>query len=269
MWIILEGIDRSGKSTVAEYYEKNGYLVFHMEAPNKKYSTPGYTGPSYLDDCVEKYMELDGKDVVFDRSVYGELIWPEVYGRAKQLDSEDFEVLKEIETSNNTQYIYMYDQDVKAHWKRCFDNKEPLNKQQFDIASFLYKKVLVEENKFDSFQLPDWEEKIKGLSKEEPVINFSKDDKEDIVIEMEDEIEEESPHQKKLREANAINKVLSMRVIKYKGDIYDSIEKKIKNYLQNELSNIFSDNKVNSLSDEDIFIFKKYVERLKAKMETK
>jgi polyphosphate kinase 2 (PPK2 family) len=118
MFIIIEGIDRSGKSTIAELYKKNGYKIIHMSAPNKKYKQPGYSGPSYLDEILDIYMEHDGQDVVFDRSAYGEFIWPHVYGRESTLSEDDMEILQEFEERNETLKILMTDPDTEAHWKR-------------------------------------------------------------------------------------------------------------------------------------------------------
>ena len=81
MFLILEGIDRTGKSTVAKYYKAQGYEIVHLGAPDKKYTEPGYEGPSYFDDMYKMYSSYHGMDVVFDRSPYGELIWSAVYGR--------------------------------------------------------------------------------------------------------------------------------------------------------------------------------------------
>jgi len=99
-WIILEGLDRSGKSTLAEIYKNQGFQIVHMEAPNKRYFKPGYAGASYLEEILEMYSKYAGKDVVFDRSPYGELVWPEIFGRQALLDDEDFEYLRQIEFNN-------------------------------------------------------------------------------------------------------------------------------------------------------------------------
>ena len=58
MWIILEGLDRTGKSSVADYYRQQGYEVVHMSAPDKKYSQSGYTGPSYTCNIWVKALYL-------------------------------------------------------------------------------------------------------------------------------------------------------------------------------------------------------------------
>ena len=70
-WIQVEGVDRSGKSSVAEMYKTQGYEVVHMDAPDKKYFIPGYSGPSYLEEMVDMYTKYSGKDVVFDIRIVG------------------------------------------------------------------------------------------------------------------------------------------------------------------------------------------------------
>jgi len=254
-WIIVEGIDRSGKSSVAEMYKQDGYEVFHMEAPDEKYREPGYTGPSYLDECMDIYMHLDGKDVIFDRSPYGELVWPDVYGRKNQLSSEDIEILRELETSNNARYIHMSDPDYEAHWQRCVDNKEPLNRSQFNAAVALYDK-LEKRFSFERKQLSDFKDLSKSTLKEvEPLKTETKP------------VEKKSIHQLKLEEANAINTLLLARIVKKKGEAFDKLEGSIRSHLQDKLAGIFSGNSKNTLTDEEIFIFKKYVDKLKQTME--
>ena len=90
-WKVICGIDRSGKSTVAEFYKTQGYEVIHLSAPDKKYSRSGYVGNTYFEDMIELLMSKTGKDVFWDRSWYGERVWPFVYGREPQLTEEDVE----------------------------------------------------------------------------------------------------------------------------------------------------------------------------------
>jgi polyphosphate kinase 2 (PPK2 family) len=116
-WIILEGNEKVGKSTVANFYAQKGFQVVHFSAPPKKYSQLGYSGPSYLDDLLEKLMPLSGQDVLFDRSWWGELVWPQVFGRMPLLSEEDFDLLKEIEEQNLVERYLLVDKDHKAHWQ--------------------------------------------------------------------------------------------------------------------------------------------------------
>lgn len=267
-WIILEGIDRSGKSTVASYYEKQGYEVFHMSAPDKKYSVPGYTGPSYIDDCLDIYMHFDGKNVVFDRSIYGEMVWPDVYGRETQLSYDDFEALRELEKSNNTQYILMSDPDFDAHWQRCVNNKEPLTRGQFNSAVAFYDKLATRFD-FKRLSLADMK---KELAITDEVVKPTNTPSADKVTVKADVIQDtnKSINQLKLEEANAINSILLGPILKKKGKVFSDIENSIRAFLQDRLASIFSaSHSQKSFTEEEISILKLYVERLKQKMEKK
>ena len=109
-----------------------------MSAPPK-----GTTGDQYLQEMIDLISSAATKDIVLDRTHYGELVWPQVYStpqrpRTALLSEEDFELLREIEQSVGTQRIWMTDDDLKAHWQRCVDNKEPLDKAQYTRARGLF-----------------------------------------------------------------------------------------------------------------------------------
>lgn len=273
-WIILEGLDRTGKSSVAEHYRSEGYEVVHMSAPDKKYKDPGYTGPSYIDDLLEEVMKYDGQNVIWDRSWYGESVWPYVYGREPMLAEEELEVLQEFEERNFAKKILMVDPDTQAHWQRCVDNKEPLNMGQFKVAASLFTKLAHKHN-FVPMQLKDFkietkdnkqasatseqnkpvavgQDKANGPSTAVAPNNKTKETKRE-----DDEIE-------KLDQANAIRDVLSKRILKQKGGTFDKLEEDLKGFLRTQLSNIFKDQSaVSSLTEEEVSILKLYCKRLK------
>lgn len=243
-WLILEGLDRTGKSSIAEEYKKRGYEIIHMGAPNNKYSKPGYSGPSYSDEILDMYMKYTGKNVVFDRSIYGEQVWPFIYKRKPQIDDEAFEYLREIEEQNETKYILMYDADIEANWKRCVDVGEPLNKDQFKHAIKLFDRVAHKYN-FEKKQLPSF-----NMTQEtRPSVAQITEDKDDLdpvnlnddqPDTINDKILIKSAEQIKLEKANAINSILSnRRILRQKGDIFDDIEKDIRKFLHGKLSVIF------------------------------
>ncbi len=276
-WILLCGLDRTGKSTVAQLYKDKGYEVIHMSAPDKKYKSPGYTGPSYLDDLLELVMRCDGKDVVFDRSWYGEAcIWPHVYGRQPLLSEEDIEVLQDFESRNSVERILMMDPDAQAHWKRCVENKEPLNNNQFRIASALFNKMAHKYN-FVPRELKDYKDVKAENSKpdsapnkqEEPV---TKEPVDAVVISLAiDTIKlvtqtQEETELSKLAKANAIRDVLSKRILKSKGGTFDKLEEDVRNFLKLQLSEIFKESPSQvSLTGEEIQVLKIFCQRLKEK----
>lgn len=277
-WVILEGIDRSGKSTVAELYKEQGYEVVHFSAPDKKFLQPGYAGPSYADEILEMYMTYDAHDVIFDRSIYGELVWPHVYGRKPMIEEDDIEMLKEFEDRNAVQRILMIDPDKEGHWKRCVDNKEPLNVNQFKVADKIYEK-LAHEHLFLPRQLSDFDgqkasdrktsgptEKAKADPKG-PLKDINNDSKSNDRPVLE-KIKEEAPkgRQGKLEKANAINQLLSKRIIRQKGDIFDSLEVDLRKYLDVKLGEIFgSTTDMKSFTEQEIQVLKIFCQRLNDK----
>lgn len=278
-WIILEGIDRSGKSSVAEFFKKKGYEVIHFSAPDKKFTQPGYAGPSYTDEVLDLYMGCDGKNVVFDRSIYGELVWPHVYGRKPQIDEDDIEILREFEERNEVQRILMVDPDKEAHWKRCVDNKEPLNANQFKVANRLYEK-LAHEHLFMPRQLGDYVgtqatndgQNAGSFTKSKPVEQSQVKDSNvssgptDRSVPKKSEETLSGQKFEKLETANAINLLLSKRIIKNKGPIFDSLEHDLRDFLDSKLNEIFgSKTETQSFTDQEIQILKIFCQRLNEK----
>lgn len=295
-FIILEGVDRSGKSTIAKEYEKKGYTVVHLSAPDKKYYENGYAGPSYMDYIVDLLMQYDGQDVVFDRSWYGELVWPHVYGRKSLLDDDDFEVIKEFEKNNNAKLILMIDKDQNAHWQRCVNNNEPITFQQFNTATKIYSSLAFkhgfipmelsddikssvnkihvdsdgeQENLNKNRQDEDSLVSDKYISKRDHSLkdrkNAGKNDK-SISSKTEKEINLKD-EKEKLQYANAINSVLSKRIIKSQGDLYDALDKEIRLFLENKLSALFGAKNDQVFNDEEVKILKVFCERLKEKQQ--
>lgn len=263
-FVIIEGVDRCGKSTVAEQYRAKGFDVIHFSAPDIKYSKPGYTGPSYLEDVLDIMIKLSGKDVVFDRTPnYGELIWPNIYNRTPAMSEEDIDIIREIEDQNQPERILMWDDDIKAHWRRCVDNGEPLDYDQYLLARKLYK-GMADKYGFSVRTLKDFviTAPVETIPTPDPV----------VVLQVKEEPEEPiktsavsmSPEQKRLAEANAINDVLSKSIVKLKGEHYASIEAKIRSFLNEELAILLGSPKAlveNPLSIDEIAIFRSLIKR--------
>ncbi len=270
-WIICEGIDRSGKSTLAEKYKQKGYKIIHMSAPDKKYVQPGYTGPSFLDEMVELIAKYDGLDVFFDRSWYGEIsVWPHVYGRIPQLSNEDMEILIEFEEKNQVERLLLTDPNVEAHWQRCVANKEPLNKPQFNLAQILYAKM-AEEYGFKVMNITDFVD-IKNVkedvsaAKEAPKDSVVGDTTAPTVVAVDLSKSGKTAEQLKLEQANAINDVLSKRIIRNKGDEYDSIETEVRTFLNSKLGILLGiPSSAVELTPDEIHILKTMAQRIKEK----
>ena len=274
-WIILEGLDRTGKSTVADLYKEKGYEIVHMSAPDKKYLKSGYVGPGYIDEMMELYIKHTGRDVVFDRSPYGEFVWPEVYDRDPQLTEDDLEALIEIEEQNQTERIIMYDKNVDLHWKRCVENKEPLDRKQFSKARALFERVSTSYN-FNKKELTDFispDNIFKRNNSIRDQIQGKKLKPTPMPTEGEP-LKKGGSHKdslnpiSKLEKANAINTVLSARIIKKKGDLFDRLEGEVREFLTDRL-NVLLGGESKSFNNTEVEILKLYCKRIKDKAEGK
>lgn len=83
MLIILEGVDRTGKSTLAAALHQ---AIAHSELRHcdrpEQHPLVEYEGD--LDD----YVPSDGNTVIYDRHLWGERVWPKIYGRETQYTNE-------------------------------------------------------------------------------------------------------------------------------------------------------------------------------------
>jgi hypothetical protein len=274
-WILLEGLDRSGKSSVAEMYKKQGFDIVHMNAPSKKYFMPGYSGPSYLEEIVDMYNIYGGKDVVFDRTIYGETVWPEIYNRQPMLGVEDFEYLQQIEYNNDAVRYLLFDKDIEAHWQRCVANKEPLNRLQFVQAGRLYDELAIKHNfekrQLGDFNVDDIEESGELESEATPdkdassagTVRQSPGKRGDTGL---SSVPSETTLEEKLERANAIRSLLRSPLVKKKGQIFEKLDKDIKTYLEQELETIFAGPKQENFTQDEVQILKVYAQRIKEKL---
>ena len=248
--VIIAGIDRTGKSTVAKYYESKGYELIHMSAPPK-----GQSSEEFLQEMVDLVSGAAMKDIVLDRSYMGELIWPQVYGRPSLLTDEGIETLREIEDAVGVTRIMMHDPNVEAHWKRCVENKEPLTKAQFVKARSLYT-GMAKQYGFEMVTLPMF---LKKFPEAQPNQDLEKDPIMEITIEATPskiDADVKTPEQHKLDQANAINDILEKRVLKQKGLLYDELELEIRQFLNSKLGKIFGATSNNDFTPDEIHFFK-------------
>jgi hypothetical protein len=249
--VLLEGLDRTGKSTVAAYFETLGFETVHLSAPSK-----GTTSDQYLQEMIDLISQGAHRDITLDRTHYGELIWPQIYGRKSLLDEDSIEILRELEESVGVQRIWMTDSNVDAHWKRCVDNKEPLDKGQFSRARALYSSMAHKYN-FESITLqafikkfPDAQEivdKQKTIALESKTLettthNSMLNNTEVNSTQVLSKNLQKTPEQHKLEVANIISDVLAKRILKGKGNIYDDLENELRNFLNSKLGKLLGSN---------------------------
>jgi hypothetical protein len=266
-YIVIEGVDRSFKSSLAKIYESQDYKVIHFSAPDNKYYQPGYTGPSYFDNIMEMLVSLSGQNIAFDRSWYGETVWSQVYGRKPMLSDDELDIIREIEEHNSVSRILMVDSDVEAHWKRCVDNKEPLTRSQFNSAYQLYH-IMADRYGFEVKTMHDFikpSQEVKDMQPQQSEVHLANSSTNVVKIETSIKL---TPEQLKLQQANAINEVLSSRVVKKKGAEYDHIESRIREFLNSELSKILGTSANQNLppfTNEEITLLKALANRVKDK----
>lgn len=259
--IILEGLDRTGKSTIANFFkDKEGYEIIHMSAPQK-----GTSSDDYLNQMMEIISQAASKNIILDRSHYGELVWPQIFGRKPLLDEDMIDSLIEIENAVETRRVMMHDTDVEAHWQRCVENKEPITKAQFLRAKSLYSSMAHKYN-FEVLSLPEFygqsqadfnranspKKEPAPLVKSEPIAA-----KEQAIVKP--TVNVASEIRSKLETANAINEILSKRIIKQKGTLFDQIEKDIHQFLSTKLSELLGTNKQEtkiSFTEDEINFYK-------------
>lgn len=248
---ILEGLDRTGKTTVAKYFESIGYEVIHLSAPPKDISNE-----QYLQDISEIIASSSTKEILLDRSHYGEMIWPSIYNRKPVLSEDDINALKELEDEVGTTRILMHDPNVEAHWQRCIENNEPLTKVQFIKARSLYNQLINKFN-FHTMTLQQFIEKHPEIeqskSKNMPIENnsYSLETKN-----LDSKSDSKSMEQIKLEKANAINDILSKKILKSKNNIYDELESEIREFLNLKLSSLFGTVNEVSLTKDEIRFYK-------------
>lgn len=136
--VLLEGADRTGKTSIARMLERIGFEYVHLSAPPTVLGAPGYSGPTYFDMMAAILAEAASRDLVMDRTHYGELIWPHVFGRSALLSTPDYERLREFEASTTTLRILMHDPDEQSLWERCVEHREAIRRDQLRRALDLY-----------------------------------------------------------------------------------------------------------------------------------
>lgn len=278
--VLLEGLDRTGKSTVASYFETLGFERIHMSAPPK-----GTTSDDYLQQMVDLLGSAAHKDIVLDRTHYGELVWPQVYSNPQKprkalLDEEQIEILREIEDSVGVQRIWMTDNAIDAHWKRCVENNEPLDKSQFTRARALFSSM-AHKYGFEPITLPQFLAKFPDAKEhadqqtaealEQKTLQVTSSGDKTVVTEVDvskpvsstaAKYPGKSPEQHKLEVANVINDILSKPILKGKNPVYSDLENEIRAFLNAKLGRLLGGgSSETSLNSDEVRFYKEMYKR--------
>jgi thymidylate kinase len=137
MIIILEGENKTGKTTLANYIIDN-YGFDYVKCSQPK------------GDPFEEYMEIieeikrTGKDTIIDRFHIGEFVWGPLYRGGSLLNIKHLDIIDKLLIENETYLFYCYD-DIENIVERFDKEKEEFatkNKIK-DVLSF-YDSVLKE-----------------------------------------------------------------------------------------------------------------------------
>ena len=138
MFVIIEGLDRSGKSTLANSIKNklDYFEIIHCSKPK-------------TDDPYQEYLEMfqkyDGKDVIFDRFYLGEYVYSNLYRGGCKITPFQFWTLDMLAQRNAACLIYSKT-SPEVILKRCIDTNEGKDvfdfEKDIDKASNLFDEII-------------------------------------------------------------------------------------------------------------------------------
>lgn len=111
MRIIIEGIDRCGKSTLINNILKHygPHPIIHCSSPPKGIENPGKYQEVFFDKCF-KILDEKASDVIFDRCHLGEYIYGPLYRKTDPNFIFDIESFHQI-ACEDTRLVLLYTDD--------------------------------------------------------------------------------------------------------------------------------------------------------------
>jgi len=117
--IILEGIDRTGKSTFAKWlHDYKGFESCHFGKPN------GDAFVNYADfffNTIEP--DIDKKDFVVDRFMYGEFVWAPIFRRPTKMDYQKLKFLETYFAKYDTRLV-IAETPLEENWRLIKEENE-------------------------------------------------------------------------------------------------------------------------------------------------
>lgn len=130
MRIIIEGADRTGKSTFAKYllekHAKHSYI--HCNLHDR-------TDAEFYKTLLSK------QDVIFDRCFVGEMVYPKYFNRKGNMTREQFQDIAQFCTDNNIEVVILYDSPralekrSQNEPKEVRENIKQINQDFIDLAT--------------------------------------------------------------------------------------------------------------------------------------
>jgi len=129
--IVIEGVDRTGKSTLARRIaERIGAEVIHAGVPTKG-SIEEY------ETALNGYDPREEEHLVLDRWHVGEYVWPEIFGRESDFDLATRRHVEMFMSSRGATVVYG-DRDREKLKKELVLHNEPLAPEDLERASGLF-----------------------------------------------------------------------------------------------------------------------------------
>lgn len=135
MLVILEGENKTGKTTLAKYIkDEHGFKYI-------KVSQPGPDGPYKEYTNILKKIKA-GSNVVIDRFHLGEEVYGPLYRGSSGLTSEQFQDIENTLNKMNAILIYCYDSEDNIAKRFKEENEEFADVKKITKTLDLYKNVL-------------------------------------------------------------------------------------------------------------------------------
>lgn len=140
--VVIEGVDRTGKTTLARELH-DIFLRTHGSCAAVHHSKPE------AHPIVEYEASLIGRGpfsgdhcgpLVLDRAHVGELVWPHIFGRESDMDTASYRHIEMTLLSRGALLVLAHRPDIREAIAAAPD--EPINAQQAEIASIMFEAMV-------------------------------------------------------------------------------------------------------------------------------
>ena len=135
--IILEGCDKTGKSTLAKKLSKQlGYKVVHLGVPKPK----GHF------QKLEKLIQDNPDGIIFDRFHWGDRVYTGITAKKRALTPPEFFRIKQMLGRRETVVIYCHSSQILIRRRFIEDGEELIRMKEISTILNRYNQMLVMSN---------------------------------------------------------------------------------------------------------------------------
>lgn len=164
--IIIEGIDRTGKSTLARRLAER--LGTHTEIRHA--GPPTRSSVEEYESSLNGYDPLDYKHLILDRFHVGEHVWPEIFERSSDMDDVGMKRHVDMFLESRGAVVVYGERDVEFLLEELVENNEPLHPHDLGKALDLFDRA----RKFSGRSCPTWNYEVDGDEKLNAIIDFAR-----------------------------------------------------------------------------------------------